>query len=171
MPLDADRQERQVQEQERLHPELNAVRAIWHFPLARDRGVFKFEFTRPIRKGGNVFHVYVKADGDEKTGRRHEGVHNGVDYMFTVIDGEPDHASTRLDVFESDGRARRGACNIVIRGETLYLAAEIALRQQDGRSVFEYCVSSYVKDNGPSVGLGIGRRPRRGRRKMPTPGC
>ena len=92
-----------AQEQERLHPELNAVRAIWHFPLARDRGVFKFEFTRPIRKGGNVFHVYVKADGDEKTGRRHEGVHNGVDYMFTVIDGEPDHASTRLDVFESDG--------------------------------------------------------------------
>lgn len=142
-----------AQEHERLHAELNAVRAIWHFPLARDRGVFKFEFTRPIRKGGNVFHVYVKADGDEKTGRKHEGVHNGVDYMFTVIDGDPDHASTRLDVFEPDGRARRGACNIVIRGETLYLAAEMALRQQDGHSVFEYCVSSYVKDNGPSAGL------------------
>ncbi len=35
-----------AQEQEKLHPELNAIHAIWHFPLARDRSVFKFEFTR-----------------------------------------------------------------------------------------------------------------------------
>jgi hypothetical protein len=146
-----------AQEQEKLHPEFNAVHAIWHFPLARDRSVFKFEFTRPIRKGGNVFHVYVKADGDEQTGRKHEGIHNGVDYMFTVIDGDPNQASTRLDVFEADGGTRRGACNIVIREGTLYLAAEMALQQQDGRSVFEYCVSSYVKDNGPSAGLGYCR--------------
>ncbi len=89
--------------------------------------------------------------------RKHDGIHNGVDYMFTVIDGDPNHASTRLDVFEADGRTRRGACNIVIREATLYLAAEMALQQQDGRSVFEYSVSSYVKDNGPSAGLGYCR--------------
>ena len=129
-------------EQEKLHPELNAIQTIWHLPVARDRSVFKFEFTRPIRKGNNVFHLYVKADGDEDTGRNHEGVHNGVDYMFTVIDGDPNHASTRLDVFETDGGSRRGACTIAIREETLYLAAEMTLRQQDGHSVFEYSVSS-----------------------------
>jgi len=144
-------------EQEKLHPELNAVHTIGHFPLARNRSIFKFQFTRPIRKGGNVFHVYIQADGDEKTGRKHEGIDNGVDYMFTVIDGDPNHASTRLGVFEADGRTRRGACNIVIREATLYLAAEMALQQQDGHSVFEYCVSSYVKDNGPSAGLGYCR--------------
>jgi len=142
-----------AQEQEKLHPEFNALQAIWHFPLARNRSVFKFEFTRPIRKGNNVFHVYVKADGDQQTGRKHEGIHNGVDYMFTLIDGDPTHASTRLDVFEADGRTRRGTCNIVIREATLYLAAEMALQQQDGRSVFEYSVSSYVRDSRASAGL------------------
>ena len=144
-------------EQEKLHPELNAIDAIWHLPVARDRSLFKFEFTRPIRKGNNVFHLYVKADGDEDTGRDHESIHNGVDYMFTVIDGDPNHASTRLDVFEAEGGSRRGACSIAIREETLYLAAEMVLQQQDGRSVFEYSVSSYVRDNGPSAGLGYRR--------------
>ena len=99
----------------------------------------------------------MKADGEDKTGRKHDGIHNGVDYMFTLIDGDPQHASTRLDVFEADGKTRRGTCNIVIHGESLYLAAEMALRQQDGHSVFEYSVSSYVKNNGPSVGLGYCR--------------
>ena len=144
-------------EQEKLHPELNAIRTIWHLPVARNRSVFKFEFTRPIRKGNNVFHLYVKADGDEDTGRKHEGVHKGVDYMFTMIDGDPKHASTGLNVFERDGRGRRGVCTITIRGQTLYLATEMTLQQQDGHSVFEYSVSSYVKDNGPSAGLAYRR--------------
>lgn len=146
-----------AQEQAQLHAELNSLATVWHFPLARNRSVFKFVFTRPIRKGGNVFHVYVKADGDEQTGRKHEGIHNGVDYMFTLIDGDPSHASTRLDVFTADGKTRRGACNLVIRDATLYLAAEMALQQQDGRSVFEYCLSSYVRDTRASVGLGYCR--------------
>ena len=146
-----------AREQEKLHLELNAIQTIWHLPVARNRSVLKFEFTRPIRKGGNVFHLYVKADGDEDTGRNHEGIHNGVDYMFTVIDGDPNHASTGLNVFEADGGSRRGASTIAIRGQTLYLAAEMSLQQQNGHSVFEYSVSSYVKDNGPSAGLGYRR--------------
>ena len=140
-------------EQEKLHPQLNALRAVWHFPVARDRSVFKFEFTRPVQKGGNVFHVYVKADGDENTGRKYKGIHNGVDYMFNLIDGDPKHASTGLNVFEADGKSRRGNCSVVIQRESLYLAAEMSLQQQDGRSVFEYCVSSYVKNKGPSINL------------------
>jgi hypothetical protein len=140
-----------AQEQEQLHPELNAFRAIWHSPLARDSSVFKFEFTRPIRKGGTVFHLYVKADGDVNTGRKHDSIHNGVDYMLTVIDGDPQHTNSRLDVFEADGKTRRGTCNILIQGKSLYLAAGMALQQQDGHSVFEYSVSSYVKNNGPSI--------------------
>jgi len=144
-------------EQEKLHTDLNAIHAIWHLPVARNRSVFKFEFTRPIRKGGNVFHLYLKADGDEDTGRIHDGVHKGVDYMFTVIDGDPNHASTRMDVFEADGGGRRGVCAIAIREETLYVATEMTLRQQDGHSVFEYCVASYVRGGGPSAGLGYRR--------------
>ena len=147
----------QAHNQEKLHPELNVVRAIWHFPVAGDRSAFKFEFTRAIRKGGNVFHMYVKADGDEETGRKHDGIHQGVDYMFTVIDGDPNHASTRLDVFEPDGRTRRGVCSIVIRKETLYLVAEMGFQQLDGQSVFEYLISSYVRDGGASAGLGYRR--------------
>ena len=142
-----------AQEQEKLHPELNAIRAVWHLPLAADRSAFQFEFARPVRKGDNVLHLYVKADGDDSTGRTDGGVHKGVDYMFTLIDGDPDHASTALAVFEADGRSRRGACIAVIRGDALYLLAEMALKQQDGHSRFEYSVSSYVKNNGPSAGL------------------
>jgi len=144
----------EASEQENLHAELNVIQSIWHLPVARNRSVFKFEFTRPIRKGGNVFHLYVKADGDEDTGRNHEGVHNGVDYMFTMIDGDPNHTSTRLNVYEADGGGRRGACTFSIRGQTLYIATEMTLQQQDGHSVFEYCVASYVRDGGPSAGLG-----------------
>lgn len=142
-----------AQEHEKLHPQFNAVRAVWHCPLASNRQVFKFEFTRPVRKGGNVLHLYVKADGDESTGRKNAGVHNGVDYMFTLIDGDPQHASTRLDVIDDGGKSRRGFCTIVISGATLYVAAEMTLRQQDGHSVFEYSVASYVTGKGPSVGL------------------
>ena len=46
-------------EQEKLHPELNAIDAIWHLPVARQKSVFKFEFTRPVRQGNNVFHLYA----------------------------------------------------------------------------------------------------------------
>jgi hypothetical protein len=147
----------EAREQEKLHPELNAIHTIWHLPAARDRSVFKFELTRPIRKGGNVLHLYVKADGDDETGRNHEGVHNGVDYMFTMIDGDSNHASTRLSVYEAEGGTRPGTFSIAIREATLYLAAEMALRQQDGHSAFEYCVSSYVRGNGASAGLGYRR--------------
>lgn len=146
-----------AQEQEKLHPDLNAIRAIWHFPLAKDRSAFKFEFTRPIRKASNVFHLYVKADGDEETGRRDGGIHKGVDSMFTLLDGDPNHQSTRLDVFEADGTARRGACSVMIREESLYLVAEMTPRQQDEQSVFEYSLASYVRDGGPSAGLGYQR--------------
>ena len=48
-----------AREQEKLHPELNAIDAIWHLPVARQKSVFKFEFTRPVRQGNNVFHLYA----------------------------------------------------------------------------------------------------------------
>ena len=140
-------------EQEKLHPELNALQMIWHLPVAQNKNLFKFEFARPIRKGNNVFHLYVKADGDENTGRKQAGVHTGVDYMFNLIEGDPNHPSTGLGVFEADGGSRRGTCMVLIRDKTLYLAAEMTLKQQDGHSRFEYSISSYVKE-GPSAGLG-----------------
>ena len=142
-----------AREQETLHSDLNAIHTIWHLPVATGKNLFKFEFTRPVRKGGNVFHLYVKADGDENTGRKHASVHGGVDYMFNLIDGDPNHPSTGLGVFEADGRSRRGVCSVVIRDEILYLAAEMILKQQDEHSRFEYSISSYVKE-GPSTGLG-----------------
>ncbi|NLS98088.1 MAG: hypothetical protein GXX96_38655 [Planctomycetaceae bacterium] len=143
-----------AEDQEKLHPELNAIQTIWHLPLAADRNAFKFEFTRPLRRGGNVFHLYMKADGDENTGRTDGGIHKGVDYMFNLIDGDPNHQSTALVVFGADGKTRRGTSVVVIRGNALYLAAEMSLKQQEGHSVFEYFVASYVKNNGPSTGLG-----------------
>ncbi len=141
-------------EQEKLHPELNALQALWHLPVTRGKCIFKFQFAGPIRKGANVFHFYVKADGDEDTGRNHEGAHNGVDYMFNVIDGDGNHSGTGLSVFKADGSGRQGFCSIAIRDDTLYLATEMTLQQVDGQSVFEYLVSSYVKNGGPSVNLG-----------------
>lgn len=144
-------------DQAALHPQLNAVRAIWHLPLTRDHQAFRFDFAAPVRTGANVFHLYLKTDGDDKTGRRHEGVHNGVDYMFTLIDGDPKQESTRMDLFEADGRGRRSACTVTIQGERVYLVSEMSVQQQDGHSVFECHVLSYVKDNGPSMSFGYCR--------------
>ena len=146
-----------AKEQEKQHPQLNVVAAIWHLPLASNRSVFKLEFTRPLRRGSSVFHLYVKADGDEKTGRSDEGVHKGVDSMFTLIDGDPNHAGTRLDVFGADGKSRQGDSSVVIREHTLYLVLEMIPRQQDGRSVFEYSVASYVRDKPTAAGLAYRR--------------
>ncbi len=143
-----------AQEQEKQHPQINAVAAIWHLPVASDRSIFKLEFTRPIRTGNNVFHLYVKADADENTGRRHESIHKGVDAMFTMIGGEPHHASTGLTVFKADGKTRQGVCGVVIREKTLYLVAEMTARQQDAHSIFEYSVASYVRDVPSSAGMG-----------------
>ncbi len=146
-----------AEEQAKQHAELNAVRSIWHLPAAKNRNALKFAFTRPIRTGNNVFHLYVKADGDDNAGRSDKNIHRGVDYMFTLIDGDPNHASTRLDVFEADGKAHHGACSVVVRDDTLYIIADMTLQQQDGQSVFEYCVASYVRDVPASAGMGYRR--------------
>ena len=39
-----------------------------------------------------------------------------------VIDGDPNHASTRLNVYEKEDGSRRGTCTIAIWEEMLYLA-------------------------------------------------
>ncbi len=165
LEVDAEREYRwtligkneKAQEQEAMHPEFNAVSTLWHLPLASNRSAFKMVFAHPIRTGDNVFHLYIEADGDKSTGRNDGSTHQGVDYMFTLIDGDPRHRSTRLDVFEADGRGRRSACSILIRDDTLYLVAEMTLRQHEGHSVFDYFVSSYVKDGGPSASLAYRR--------------
>lgn len=143
-----------AQEQEKLHPELNVAHRLWHVPVAQDRSLFKVEFTRPVRKGGNVFHIYLKTDGNEQTGRKYEGVHQGVDAMFTLTGGDPAHANTGLTVFEADGSTRRGVCLLVIREDTLYLAGEMTLQQQGGRSQFDFNIASYVRDTRASAGVG-----------------
>ncbi len=129
-----------------LHSELNVAEKIWHCPLAGNRQVFRIEFTRPYKKKDTVFHLYIKADGDEKTGRHCEGMNQGVDYMFTLIDGDPNHQSTRLTEFLADGGSRPGICSTVVLGKTLYLFAEMALEQQRGHCVFEYFIMSYVRE-------------------------
>lgn len=163
--MDAEREYRwtligkneKTQEQQAMHSEFNAVSTLWHLPLASNRSAFKMVFAHPIRTGDNVFHLYIEADGDKSTGRNDGSTHQGVDYMFTLIDGDPRHRSTRLDVFEVDGRGRRGACSVLIQDDTLYLVAEMTLRQHEGHSVFDYFVSSYVKDGGPSASLAYRR--------------
>ena len=138
---------KKVNEHQKLHAGINAVSSVWHVPLANTRHAFRIDFAQPYKKGSNILHLYLKADGDENTGRRTEGAHKGVDYMFTLVDGDPNNNSTRLDVFDAGGKSRRGSFSVFIRGKSVYLAAEMAVLQQDSKSVFEYTVSSYVRES------------------------
>lgn len=135
-----------VNEHQKLHAGINAVSSVWHVPLSNTQHAFRIDFAAPYKTGSNILHLYLKADGNENTGRRTEGSHKGVDYMFTLVDGDPNNNSTRLDVFDADGKSRKGSFSLVIRGQSVYLAAEMAVLQQDSKSVFEYTVSSYVRE-------------------------
>ena len=140
-------------------------------PWRANRSVFKFEFTRPIRKGGNVFHVYVKADGDEKTGRKHDGIHNGVDYMFTVIDGDPQSREHQAGRFRSGWQdpsrhlQHRDSGGNALSGRRNDPAA--------ARRAFRIRVLRVVVRQGttaPVPAWGIAVLPPRRRRRLPTPG-
>ncbi len=133
-----------VQEQEKISPELNVINRVWHAPLTNSRHAFKIEFSRPYKIGSNILHLYLKADGDENTGRKTESYHRGVDYMFTLTDGDPSNSSTRLSVYEKDGKSYSGFCSAVVRGNSVYVAAEMDILQKESKSVFEYLISSYV---------------------------
>ncbi len=132
--------------QEKNNPELNVISRIWHMPLAKGRHAFKFEFTKPYIKGSNVFHMYLKTDGDEKKGRVTEGSHKGVDYVFTLTDGNPDSGNTLLAEYTEDGKSRGGISSTVVTGSTIYLSAEMSVLQKEGSSLFEYFTSSYIKE-------------------------
>ena len=131
-------------EQEALHPDLNAIHQIWHSPLARSRHAFKFEFTRPFREKGHVFHLYVKADGDDGTGRIVEGAFKGVDYMLTLADAGSGTRRASWNHYAADGTSHSASHLAVFREDVLYLSAEMTVRQQDDTSVFDYFVMSYV---------------------------
>ncbi len=123
------------------HERLNPPQRIWHVPLAQGRSVFKFEFTRPYVTDRTTFHLYVDADEDEDTGRQDSNV--GTDYMFTVSSG----GRASLRVFDEDGESTSASPRIVLEDDVIYLSADMDLKQEDGNSVFEYWVTSWVRDD------------------------
>jgi|LSQX01.2.fsa_nt_gb hypothetical protein len=131
-------------EQQKLSEDLNVIQDIWHVPFANTRHAFRIDFYQQFKKGNNVLHLYLKADGDENTGRKTEGTHKGVDYMFTLIDGDPNHSSTRLDVYDSAGKSLRNNVTIIVKDKSVYLVAEISILQKNSKSVFEYSATSYT---------------------------
>ena len=139
-------------QQEKLNPGLNVPYKIWHAPLAQGRNAFRIEFTRPYMKGENVFHLYLKSDGNENTGRTTEGSHKGVDYMLTLINGDPNTAGTGMGKYGADGKSGKGIYSLLVKDKILYLSADMEIKQDEGASVFEYFISSYIRK---SSGKGV----------------
>ncbi len=135
-----------AQAQEALHAELNVVEKVWHCPLAGDRHAFKFEFTRPFKARSHVFHLYVKADGDPGTGRIAKGSMKGVDYMLTLSEGASGPRRDSWSHISADGQWHQAPHLTVLKKDVLYLSANMTIKQQDGASVFEYYVMSYVAE-------------------------
>lgn len=122
------------------HPSLNTFHRLWHCPIARGRHIFKAEFTRPFVTENTVYHLYLDADDDRDTGRKDKG-HRGVDGMFTVSGG---YAS--LSRHNASGASVRGsAARRIIEGNVVYLSADVPIKQEGGKSVFEYHITFYVK--------------------------
>jgi hypothetical protein len=129
-------------ERAEAHERLNPPARVWHAPLARGRSAFKFEFPRDYVDEETTFHLYLDADADRATGRKQSEAHEGADFMFTVSSG----GQAGLTVFDAAGNSSSASPRMVLEADVLYLSADMALRQEDGASVFEYWTSAFVRD-------------------------
>ena len=129
-------------EQEAAHADVNAVQDIWHVPLRKGRHALKIVFTRPYKVPGHVFHLYIKADGDEKTGRQ-SGV-KGVDYMYTYSCKEPGTERQWWAFWDQGGSSSSHTHLSVLQENVLFLCVDMDTQQKNGASVFELMTSSYI---------------------------
>ncbi len=98
---------------------------IWFCAAAKDRYVWKIEFAKPWAPRGDVATIlYVDADNNLETGRKDKSFARGVDMML-----RPDGAT----MFEWPARVRSTSAH---EGNILYLAADIALNQDKGKSSY-----------------------------------
>ena len=131
-----------VRDQEAEHADVNAVQDIWHVPLRKGRHALKIVFSRPYKVTGHVFHLYVKADGNQDTGRK-SGV-TGVDYMYTYSCEGPGTEKQWYAFWDKDGSSSSPNFLSVLQDDTLFLCVDMDTRQVDGTSAFELMTSSYI---------------------------
>ncbi len=98
---------------------------IWFCPAAKDRYVWKIEFAAPWVSRSDVATIlYVDADNDRATGRHDSAWAQGVDVML-----RPDGATLY-------GWAGAVKTTSAVEGGALYLVADIALAQKEGKSSY-----------------------------------
>lgn len=98
---------------------------LWFCAAARDRYVWKIEFTKPwVEVSGAATILYVDADKNRDTGRRDKEFARGVDMML-----RPNGAH----MIEWPARVRATSAS---EGNVLYLVADIKLNQEEGKSVY-----------------------------------
>jgi hypothetical protein len=132
-----------VREQEAAQPDLNAVGAIWHLPLAKGRHALKVVFSRPYTVPEHVFHLYINADGDAETGRKSGAV--GVDYMYTFSCQRPGTEREWWAFWDKDGSSTSSPSFLSLwREEVLYLCVDMNTRQEGGASVFDLRANAYI---------------------------
>ncbi|MBM4048279.1 MAG: hypothetical protein FJ279_24510, partial [Planctomycetes bacterium] len=98
---------------------------LWFCVAAKDRYVWKIEFTQPWQRRSDVATIlYVDADNHRDTGRKDKEFARGVDMML-----RPDGAQ----MIEWPALVKTTSA---AEGNVLYLVADIKLNQQDGKSVY-----------------------------------
>ena len=93
--------------------------------VAEDRYLWRATFAEPPRLADTVFHLYVDADADQKTGRRGppNGSFTGTDYMVSIVGG-----SAYCGHYDAEGNRTAGPpVSHVVHGKTLLVSADLKL--------------------------------------------
>jgi hypothetical protein len=112
-----------------------SVRRVWFGNVAGDRFLWCVEFGADYPAANSTLILYLDADNDPKTGRTDMP---GVDDMLSVSNGGASIAAISPTGQYTSGPPLR----MFLRGNRLYLCADLPLHQQGGRSVYRATVLS-----------------------------
>ena len=98
---------------------------LWLGNAGGDRYLWRVDFAAPYESANSGLIIYLDADGDPKTGRRDMGC----EYMIVSSQGA---ASVRA--FTPEGVESAQGCRAAVLGASLYLCADLKLKQVDGKS-------------------------------------
>ena len=110
--------------------------------VAGNRYVWKVTFAEDYLRKDTIFHLYTDIDDDKTTGRQDQEWVQGVDMMYSFVDGRNDPRFMNAAVRTDPALPVRG----IIEGNALYVCDDVSMSVQDGSTHFRMYILSHMRD-------------------------
>ena len=110
--------------------------------VAGDRYVWKVSFAEDYLQKDTIFHLYTDIDDDKTTGRQDQEWVQGVDMMYSFVDGRNDPRFMNAAVRTDPALPVRG----IIEGSTLYVCDDLKMDVQEGKTHFRMYILSHMRE-------------------------